>query len=59
MYHGIGTIAGTILLFQPFIFELFICVSDLFFGLCLISVRPLVNLLVALHFAAMQLKVLF
>lgn len=46
-------------LFQPFIFELFICVSDLFFGLCLISVRPLVNLLVALHFAAMQLKVLF
>lgn len=52
-------------LFQPFVFspvfELFIYVSDLFLVLDLrvISTRPLVNRLSALHFATVQLKVLF
>lgn len=52
-------------LFQPFgfspVFELFIYVSDLFLVLSLlvISAKPLVNLLGALHVATVQLKVLF
>ncbi len=59
------SLEGTVMHFQPFgfspVFELFIYVSDLFLVLHLrvISTRPLVNLLGALHFATVQLKVLF
>lgn len=61
-YNHCGTCTVSTFRFFTRLWTFHLChwpVFFFFFGLCLISVRPLVNLLVALQFAAVQLKVLF